>query len=265
MDKTEKWIPNNGSSTFDKIIRDDQEFKILPLTHKKTVFDAIPILETGTIQPHECEVFNHKLIYLFYGIPSYDIAQDIGSRKDSSYCPICFLLKHNNIKISNAFPFDTGAFKKNKYKKYMNDHMDLYDFALKTNIEYVNHFVSTFYNSNKDYYIWNPKKNLDELDYSYLFDFHIDSYIRMITKNEETEIDSRAHTIEIICENKIILSDSLLAIIAPHDYCEKKLIKEKYSNVDIIGYHTFYQDPPSSYNSVIKELVYNYLLSKKLL
>ena len=260
------WISNNSSKTFDKVISENSDYRILPLTHKVTCFKAQELLDDKVISPIECDVFNgKKLIYLFYGLPSYAIAQGKGSRNDYSYYPVCFLLNFEKISFGNVFPFDSGAFKEEYYKKYLNDEMKLYDFALQPNIDYINRFVSTFYSSNKDYYHGKTKSSFDSLDYNPVLDYHIDSYIRMISRTEESSIDARAHSVEIISEDSIPLGQSLLAIFAPRDFCDQFEIATKYANIDIIKYNTFNYDPPSSYNSIIKDLVYKYVEEKELL
>lgn len=268
MDTKIKWKAKKNSEKFDKIINVDSTFEILPLTHKITCFEAINVLQSDRITPVDCDVFDgKKLIYLFYGIPAYEIAQGIGSRKDFSYYPVCFLIKHDNITLGNVFPFDSGAFKEGLYKTYMNDKMQLYDFALKADINYIRNFISTFYDSNEDYYKGKTKNDLSKLEYEPVIDYYIDSYIKMITKTEETKIDARAHTIEIITEDSIPLKENLMAIFAPKDFFRKYTEFKKYceNNIEIIEYNTFNFDTPSSYNAIIKNLVYEFLERKKLL
>lgn len=268
MDTKISWEAQKNSKNFDKIIKVDSTFKALPLTHKITCFEAIDVLQSDCIIPVDCDVFyGKKLIYLFYGIPAYEIAQGIGSRKDFSYFPVCFLLRHDNITLGNVFPFDSGAFKEGLYNTYMNNKMQLYDFALKADIDYIRNFISTFYDSNRDYYKGNTKEMVFKLNYEPVIDYYIDSYIKMITKTEETKIDARAHTIEIITENPIPLKENLIAIFAPRDFFRKFTGFKKYcgNNIEIIEYNTFNFDPPSSYNAIIKNLVYEFLEREKLL
>lgn len=261
-----KMLENEFSTTFDKILDAKMTFKVLPLTHKVTWYDALEILKADKIVPIECDVFeNQELIYLFYGIPSYNVAEKVKSRGDFSYNPVCFLLKGNNIEFINCFPFDSGAFYLDMYSDYLNNGMNIYDFAIKTDFSYISRFISTFYLSNNDYYRGICKEQSLLPKYNPLSDFHLSSYINLISKKGESKFDSRSHTIELISKTQIDLKKNLLAIFIPRDIEHNEYIKECMKlGIDVITYNTFFNDSPSSYNAVIKEKMYEYMINKKL-
>lgn len=264
---TIKIEPKRYSNTFDKIISKKSSLPILPLTHKVDSYDAIKILNTSYIYPTECDVFEGEdLIYLFYGIPSYIVSANVNSKNNGSYFPVCFLLKNDNINIVNVFPFDSGAFSLKMYENYINNKMNIYDFALKTDFDYISRFIATFYNTNDDYYSGKTKNNLNELNYEPYEDFHIAAYINLITNDGTAKFDYRANTIELISNKRINIRDNLIALFVPFDLSRTKIVKDlKFSGVDIVTYPTFRGDHPESYNAIIKRDVYMYLKNKNLL
>ncbi len=255
------------STIFDNILDTKESFNILPLTHKVTWYEAINIMREDKIIPIECDVFEgENLIYLFYGIPSYNVAVNVKSRGDFSYSPVCFLLRTDNIEFVNCFPFDSGAFYLDMYSDYFNDRMNIYDFALRTDFSYISRFISTFYLSNDNYYRGICKEQSSLPKFDPFSDFHLSSYINLISKNGESKFDSRSHTIELISKKQIDLKNNLLAVFIPRDMKSNKYIIEYMKlGIDVITYNTFYNDSPSSYNAVIKEKMYEYLINKKII
>src|SRR5215472_7537403 len=88
----------------------------LPLTHGTTlsVLEAIVSATTAgspvQLEPRLCSVFNHPLIYTFYGRPAYMKAGD-EYVNDPAYLPI-FLVINGDVLGDSAMihPFDTGRF-----------------------------------------------------------------------------------------------------------------------------------------------------------
>lgn len=266
MKKKFRLEENKFSNTFDKIIDKENNFNVLPLTHKVTWYDAITILKDNKIVPTDCDVFeNEKLIYLFYGIPSYVVAQNVHGRGDTSYFPVCFLLNGKKIDFVSCFPFDSGAFYLDMYEEYFHKNMNIYDFSISTDFSYISRFVSTFYLSNENYYRGICKDRSLLPSYDDFSDLNLSSYINLISKKGETKFDSRAYTIELISKMKLELKSNLVAIFIPRDMQYNEYMnKYKKEGIDIVTYNTFNNDPPYFYNAVIKEKVYQYMIDKNL-
>lgn len=244
-------------SLFKNYIVNNSKLKILPLTHKKDWFTAKETLRKKQIKTQMCDVFKEKIEYLFYGRPAYYVSNNIKSRMDSVYFPVCFILKPDKIKMGAVFPFDTGAFANKMYDDYIHEQMDINDFQLSPDIVFINNFISFYYENNDNYYKGKHQKlirnnNLPD---------EINAYQNLINNNGATSYDSRCRTVEIITRDNIDLNLSLEAVILPFDMTRtdewKKFIKIN-RNIKVITYYTF-GDEPGSYNSVIRDKMYAYL------
>jgi hypothetical protein len=51
---------------------------LLPLVHITRAYAFDTILDGDTLEPKPCDIFNEKLIYLFYGRPAYRAKCAIG-------------------------------------------------------------------------------------------------------------------------------------------------------------------------------------------
>lgn len=245
------------NSLFYKYINKQSDLVLLPLTHKKDCFQAKKIIENGIIKTTECDVFQEKVEYLFYGRPAYYVSLGVKSRMDSVYLPVCFIIKPETVKIDAVFPFDTGAFANEMYDDFIHQEMDVNDFQLPVSTDFLNNFVCFYYGNNDNYYKGKHKTVISDSN----LPEEISSYQNMLNNKGETKYDSRCRTIEIITKSDIILSESIEAIILPNDLkrtlkCED--FQKKNKNVKLITYDTF-GDDPGSYNAVIRDKMYSYL------
>ena len=250
-------------SIFEELLTTGDDLKVLPVTHKVDWYNAKKTLSNGKINPVACDVFTkEKLVYLFYGRASYYIAQGVSSRGDESYYPVCFIIDIDSVFMDNVFPFDSGAFANNFYEGFIHKDMDVNDFFLNPDINFIKNFIKYFYDSNDNYYRSNCADVVNSDDLS----LEIKSYLNMLNNKGKVPFDSRGTAIEIISKSSVDLSNNIKAIILPFDFARTddtiKRMKSDY-NVKIITYPTF-GDEPGSYNSDIRRLLYEYLVEEGL-
>src|SRR4051812_3905467 len=103
----------------------------LPLVHNTDTYRFDRIRTEGLIKAKACPIFNEKLIYLFYGRPSYRVHPNVRATDADWFAPICLIM--NNDLISGAhrlMPFDTGAFAGDRMKDIFHPDMEMTDFEL---------------------------------------------------------------------------------------------------------------------------------------
>ncbi len=259
---TLKLTDKDHPSSFDNLFKDCNDLKDLPVTHKQDWYTAKATLREGKIKPSPCDVFKgNDLIYYFYGKSSYFVANNIGSRGDNLYFPVCYIFDIESIEIEKVFPFDSGAFANKKFGGFLHGKMDINDFAIKPTTSQIKGFIKTFFNNNDNYYKGKSKCDPEK----YVDNDIATAYINIINNKGEESYDERSSSIEILSKTELDLNKHLRAIILPFDLVSScKQIKELEANgVDIITYHTFGGNP-GSYNAVIRHLFYDYLLKHKL-
>ncbi len=246
-----------GNSHFNGLLKNGDDLKTLPSMHKQDWYTAKLTLSSGTINPNPCPVFSgHSLAYYFYGKPSYFVANNIGARGDNIYYPVCYIIDTSCIEIEKVFPFDSGAFAHNLFKGFIHELMEINDFSIKPDISQIKSFIKTFYDTNDNYYRGLPKCDTN----SFSNDEIVAAYVNIITNKGEENFDERCSSIEIISKKPIYLNTCLQAIVVPYEFsCSNKyVINLKNNGVKVITYDTF-GGSPGSYNSVVRQLVYDYL------
>lgn len=233
----------------------------LPLFHSCDGFTFRKILESKKLLPSKCVVFkNEKLLYLFYGRPAYKNSDPL-SHKLGHLLPTAFILK-NSIGIGGKriAPFDTGAFKRGLFEKYMHPKMQIEDFLLSPGVDGIRKTISYFFGSNEKYYIGEPKSelNCDSMD------FEIRAYHSLINGVVPEEADDRKASIEIQLDHEICLSkDTVQAVICPKEFERsnifKRVVKDEL-NAEVITYLS-YSLPSNSYHALVLNLVQEYLKS----
>lgn len=231
----------------------------LPLFHSCDGFTFREILESRKLLPSECVVFrDEKLLYLFYGRPAYKDSNPL-SHKLGHLLPMVFVLK-NSIGIAGkrVAPFDTGAFKRGLFGKYMHPKMRIEDFLLSPGVEGIRKTISYFFGSNEKYVKGEPKSevNCDSMD------FEIRAYHSLITGVIPEEADDRKASIEIQLDHEIPLtSDTVQAVICPKEFERseifQRVVKEELK-AKVIPYLS-YSLPSPSYYALVLSLVQEYL------
>ena len=248
---------------FDNLLVNGSNLADMPLTHKLEWHKAEKILETGEIKVEKCDVFrDEKLAYFFYGRPAYAIANGKGVRHDNYYFPVCFILKADSVNINKVFPFDSGAYALGMYDGFIHHEMDINDFSINPTIASIKTFIEYFYGENDRYY----KNIIRQIDQTDELKNETNAYINLVSNRGEEKFDERCSTVEIISKCDVQISNSLLALILPNDIARKnEHVKSLHSRgIDILTYDTF-GGAPSSYNGVIRQIMYDYLCKKRII
>jgi hypothetical protein len=235
----------------------------LPFFHTFDAFYLQGILNSRTLMPTACEVFDReKLLYLFYGKPAYKSSKKENT-KLLSWMPVCFILNHDSIKnIRRICPFDSGGF--SDYCNCMHKKMTLEDFFMTPDLTSIPKTVDYFYPDNQSYFECSPKLSLD---YDPI-QFQVESYHTLIKDDTGTIRDDRKASIEIQLDYDFELTkDSVLAVILPDHLAAstyvQSIIKGEWG-AEIITFPN-YGVASSNYYIHLLEKTKEYYIKKKLL
>lgn len=235
----------------------ESELKVeaMPLVHVCDCFTFRKIFTSGTIAPTHCDVFKQDLAYYFYGRPSYRVAGvDITSNSMSMF-PTCFIIDSNFVpSISNAYPFDTGAFEAGIFSRYVHPKANVADYKLLNDFEFLNKFVGYFYENNSEYYDGNVNINKSKIP-TMAFELH--TLLQMITSESSEKFDDRCHTIEIQTDQSVdIRGGGVKAMVLPSAMANDPDISAFLFDNDVhpIIYQTTRCAPSSLTSTIISEV-----------
>ena len=219
-------------------------------------------LSTPKLTPKYCTRFKEDLIYLFYGVPSYRVADYKKVVTNDELLPVCFVLDLSGFtQIDKIYPFDSGAFIEKRYNTYISDTREIGDFCLGTDPDIPKSVVEIFFGSNKNYYIGNYIHGLD----IGIREFYVKNYYELIsaTGKSKSGLDKRKMSIEIQTKKKIVLDkNTVRAVALPLNAMDdpeiKKAINKTWNTVPLT-YHTHHLGAPGNYNDVIWEKVFIFL------
>ena len=238
---------------------------VLPIVHTTDGYCFREILNNSELQPKRCDVFKHDdLIYLFYGRPAYRSGAGVKSTSLSMFYPVCFLLDpHCFEKVKRVFPFDSGAFSNNLFEDFLHRDMTLDNFLVDPNPlspgeipspETPARIVSTFYESNKEYYRGVVKDSIDLTP----LDFEAEAYYEWIKTKRQTSYDDRGSSIEIQLDFPISLSkDTVKAVVLPtilldDDHVKNVILTEW--EAEPLDYSTYHASPSTFTIAVLREV-----------
>lgn len=239
-----------------KGIQLDYDMPFLPLIHKTdsvkqkdrdnpTAFDYFLC---GEIKPILCNVFGEKLVYTFIGRPSYR----------ELIKPVCFVIKPEAELIQNIFIFDSGAYFDNRYKKVVDNELDINLFRLPPDKEMIKKFISLYFGDNTFYYFGLAKdigidtQSLEEFDYAVL---------KRIVSFNKVHFDTRCRTLENILRTSIPLKKYLMAIILPISIKENNVFDTFCKKADYCFDVLYYDDNDGdAENKINNQQVDNLLL-----
>ena len=227
--------------------------KYMPFVHSCEGFSLEGIIEEGELKTAVCPVFKKEYLYLFYGKPSYSVAQKVeGTRTDLLYCPCCLIFKNSNIDIHKVFPFDSGGFMNNIYKNFFHPKMNIEKFELENSLDGIRKFISVFFEDN-DEYVNGIAKRIKSTN------AYVDSLINLLSVEGNNQMDERSRTIEIITDKNINIKDELLGIVLPKNLLRSEKIN-KFIEENDIKCETYFFRPltrPVEYNQVVFNKVMN--------
>ena len=245
----------------------------LPLTHTTSLYNFRSIIksnaESKMLETSKCDVFeNEKLLYLFYGRPAYK-KKSTGLTVSSGdpRLPVCFLLKPDLKKqYKRIFPFDSGHFKDSEtLHKHMDEHMDIMDFYLGSDLEVARNFVATFFNSNFDYYRGRVRTDLSFEDN---MEFEVKAYYNAIGEKVKKKEDHRLQTLEVSLEEHLLIGPGNIdAVVLPSDELRgdvEKMIIDNWKATPLPYYPIDNTDPTDYRHTIITTALYHLFPEKNI-
>lgn len=232
----------------------------LPLMHSCDCSACRQIIRGGSLEVRDCKVFKEKLLYFFYGKPSYPVSEKITTnRTDFEYCPVCFIVPLDKVSLYKIHPFDTGAFDANMYKDFFHHSMSIEEFELDNTVDSILQYIKVFYGNN-DNYICGKATIASSTD-----DPCINGLINLLTATGAFQFDERANTVEIMSSTSVPINTVVECIILPENLLRVPFIA-KYLNDNKI-FHMEYtvrlRTAPSRYNEVVFEKAMEYIKMRK--
>ena len=168
--------------------------------HSTDAYAFRGIIEDGAFSPNDCPVFEEPLSYCFYGRPAYRCSDTL-SMLTNARAPVVILFDPILITCrKRIFPFDTGAFHKDRYARWMHKSMGLHDFELTNLTDAPQRYVSSFFGSNYNYLTLNP--NTPPTD-SYAGHFEVDVMVSMLRDQDACRADDRRLALEMQVQEPI--------------------------------------------------------------
>lgn len=206
----------------------------LPLVHSTDLFRFQQIRLSGKLSTAECPVYQgEKLLYFFYGRPSYRPHLTEGPLDARSFAPVCMVFNHELANHAmRVMPFDSGAFHHQRTHPPIHEGMTREDFELTVNTNAPMKLITTFFGSERDYLDEKPApvEGIDEWA-----DFHVDAYYRLIRRGGNQGSDERISAIELQFDRAVPLARQLMAVILPAPYLDRPGIREQIEGWGAIG------------------------------
>jgi len=252
MSTVSRFVENqsNGEATLNQ----------LPLMHSCDFNTSRLILRSNVLKATDCKVFKDKLLYFFYGKPSYPVGEKVeGHRTDDEYCPVCFIVPLNKVSIHRAFPFDTGAFDAKMYSGFLHHNLKIEEFEMDHTIESIMKYIKVFFGNNENYL------RGDALVREKTHDPYIDGLISLHSAGGTQAIDERANTVEIMTKNDVIVADSVEGVIVPESLLRDNDLIQFLEENDIpyIPYAIRRMTAPCMYHGAVVTLADQYVKGKK--
>jgi hypothetical protein len=243
------------------------EFKTLPLAHgTKTIFIR-DILAAGHLAlPSEpCPTLHQKLIFSFYGRPSYRVNPDAGALKRPAGAPSYILLKPRAFEAAAmAHPLDTGAFKLELYEAQVEQALSALDFGFGPDIGDIKKVIYYFFGSNESYMSNLPR---DGLNVPYGHD-EAQAYYDVISNGHGSKRDERDSSIEITLSRKIpVEPDWIQCLILPDLVidAENYGVRAQELGIDVRAYRFTSGFSSKDYTGRIFDAVIDYYRAKDIL
>jgi hypothetical protein len=199
----------------------------LPLIHATDLFCFRQVRADGRLEPAECPIYKpEKLLYFFYGRPSYRPHAQLDTVTAKALLPVCLVMSRElTDRAVRIMPFDTGAFSRKMMHPPLHEKMELHDFELAVSANAPMRLIELFYGSERNYYDAMAKyvvTGYDKYD-----DLEIDSYFRLLHHRANTPFDDRVTAIEVQLHDPIELCGFAHAVILPKPYLDAPHITEQ--------------------------------------
>ena len=191
----------------------------LGLTHVTDCARLASLVQSEKLEPRMCDVFGEKLIYLFYGRPSYRRAWDGEATSNLDYARICLVLRDDVIASARrVLPFDSGGFA--RYASAFHDSLELGDFELDKGVHPLR-IIGAFYESLERYFTMEP---IQPRSFPVTQNV-VRSYYQLITDGLAETFDDRCGAIEVQLAETLSLAGEVLALIGPNQIFDDPKVK----------------------------------------
>jgi hypothetical protein len=193
----------------------------LPLIHNTDLYCFREIRATDQLSPMDCNVYEgEKLLYFFYGRPSYRLNANHDTVTAKALLPVCLIMSRSILTdAARMLALDSGAFHKKMMHPPMHEKMVKDDFELGVSADAPMRLIKMFYLSEEDYYMTRPKVRIDP--YNEYDDFEVDSYFRLLHHRSNTPYDDRVTAIEIQTSTPVDLPGKIDAAILPKPFLDQ--------------------------------------------
>lgn len=235
----------------------------LPLTHVTDGYHFRDIRNLGKLSPRDCDVYKgERLLYFFYGRPSYRPHTSKTTVDVWSLLPICIILKQSvGDQAARVMPFDSGAFHRKMMHPPMHEDMKLEDFELNISPDVPAKIITIFY-GNEHKYFHAKKDHREQLNYNKIDDLEIDSYFKLVRHRPNRDYDDRVTAIEYQLRNPVNLFKNTEAIILPKPFFDYSNVINQIESWGAIAipYHVKEEFIPSELQGAIFDRLTSYLV-----
>jgi hypothetical protein len=199
----------------------------LPLIHATDLLRFRDIREHGELRPADCDVYKgEKLLYFFYGRPSYRPHGQEDTITAKAFLPICLVMSRAAMnKAIRILPFDSGAFHRRMMHPPMHEEMTKDVFELMVSPESPVQAIELFYGNEKNYREVRAKPAVDGFDE--FEELEVDAYFRLLHHRANTKYDDRITAVEIQLNESVPLTGYLHAVILPKSFFDRPGIAEQ--------------------------------------
>ncbi len=228
--------------------------KSLAWCHTTDAFCFREIVETGVLTPKHCEVFSQELLYFFYGRPAYR-QNSSEALRISARSPIVILLDPDLIACgSRMYPFDTGAFRANRYAHWIHADMSMDDFELACRADAPRRHVASFFGTNLNYLKLQARRPHHPFDGEY----EVDSMAALLTDPSISSADDRRVAIELQLSEPVPLqAPQVKAIILPEELLQARFLQPFLegagASIEIYYYYLMPLKPNQEYQSLLEQ------------
>jgi hypothetical protein len=182
----------------------------LCLTHVTDCANLGGLVQSGSLAPKLCSVFNEDLVFLFYGRPAYRRPWTGEASCNLDYARICLVLRDEVVaKAHRILPFDSGGF--GRYSSAFHDSLSISDFEL-TPGDHPLKLIGAFYASLEHYWTVQPIRPRQFAPTENI----IRSYYQLIAGELAEKFDDRCAAIEVQLAETLGLENEVLAFIGPN-------------------------------------------------
>ena len=165
------------------------------------------MIESGSIQPEECDVFGEDLVYAFYGRPAYRDLHE-GSIGLAARAPVIVVFSADLDALGiRLYPFDTGAFAAGRYQQWLHSKTAYDDFVLPATNEAARKHVSAFFQTNEDYLTARSKMP----SVPYHGEFEVEQLAHILSDLDANDADTRRLAMELQVDAPIPLDQTIVA------------------------------------------------------